>query len=71
MLCCKATCNIDTCVHINHMCEGKYKTGHLPAAGNTCILVQEEPEKWTAYMKRNPSSQANNSSPSQEISHIL
>jgi hypothetical protein len=58
-------------MHINHMHEAKYKTGHLPAAGNTCILVQEETEKWTAYMERNHSSQANNSSDSQEISHIL
>ena len=45
MLCCEATCKTDTCVHINHMSEAKCKTDHLPAAANTCILVQEETEK--------------------------
>jgi len=70
-LSCEATCETNTCVHINHMGEAKCKTEHLPAAGNNCILVQEETEKWTAYMERNPSSEANNSSASQEISHIL
>jgi hypothetical protein len=34
-----------TCVHINHMSEVKYKRKHLPAAGNTFILVHEETEK--------------------------
>jgi hypothetical protein len=45
MLCCEATCKFDTCVHINHKSEGKYKRKHLPAAGNTFILVHEETEK--------------------------
>ena len=44
MLCCEATCKTDTCVHINHMSVAKYKRDHLPTAGNTCILVQEETE---------------------------
>ena len=45
MLCCEATCKTDTCTHINHMSEAKYKREHLPAASITCILVQEETEK--------------------------
>jgi len=45
MLCCEATCKTDTCTHINHMSEAKYKREHLPAAGNTFILVQEVTEK--------------------------
>ena len=45
MLCCEATCKTDTCVHINHMSVAKYKRDHLPTAGNTCILIQEEIEK--------------------------
>jgi hypothetical protein len=67
----EAICKTDTFVYINNMSEAKCKREHLPPAGNTCILVQEDTEKETAYMERNHSSQANNSSASQEISHIL
>ena len=45
MLCCEPTCKTDTCMHVNHMSKAKCKMEHLPAAGNSCILVQEESEK--------------------------
>jgi hypothetical protein len=45
MLCCETTCKTDTCVHINHMSEAKYKREHVRVAGNTFILVHEETEK--------------------------